>query len=114
MSFVQWNCRSLNNKKIWLLQPPFSTANFWIFQETFLNTLTTTPAPAGLVGSKRARRIFGRARVELGVWVVKRSSHKGFLGEGKRLLFMADSDELISPAGSFKCLQKELQAELSK
>ncbi|GBN44571.1 hypothetical protein AVEN_112451-1 [Araneus ventricosus] len=80
----------------------------------FFNTLTTTPAPAGLVGSKRARRIFGRARVKLGVWVVKRSSHKGFLGEGKRLLFMADSDELISPAGSFKCLQKELQAELSK
>ncbi|GBN45747.1 hypothetical protein AVEN_161096-1 [Araneus ventricosus] len=36
MSFVQWNCRSLNNKKIWLHQPPFSTANFWIFQETFL------------------------------------------------------------------------------
>ncbi|GBN00352.1 hypothetical protein AVEN_270121-1 [Araneus ventricosus] len=35
MSFVQWNCRSLNNKKIWLHQPPFSTANFWIFQETF-------------------------------------------------------------------------------
>ncbi|GBO31639.1 hypothetical protein AVEN_177836-1 [Araneus ventricosus] len=36
MSFVQWNCRSLSNKKIWLHQPPFSTANFWIFQETFL------------------------------------------------------------------------------
>ncbi|GBM49287.1 hypothetical protein AVEN_228239-1 [Araneus ventricosus] len=78
------------------------------------STLTTTPAPAGLVGSKRARRIFGRARVKIGVWVVKRSSHKGFLGEGKRLLFMADSDELISPAGSFKCFQKELHAELSK
>ncbi|GBO13884.1 hypothetical protein AVEN_207569-1 [Araneus ventricosus] len=31
-----WNCRSLNNKKIWLHQPPFSTVNFWIFQETFL------------------------------------------------------------------------------
>ncbi|GBM06530.1 hypothetical protein AVEN_194317-1 [Araneus ventricosus] len=79
-----------------------------------LNTLTTTPAPAGLVGSIRARRIFGRARVKLGVWVEKRSSHKGFLGEGKRLLFMADSDELISPAGSFICFQKELHAELSK
>ncbi|GBN51028.1 RNA-directed DNA polymerase from mobile element jockey [Araneus ventricosus] len=36
MSFVQWNCRSLCNKRIWLHQPPFSTANFWIFQETFL------------------------------------------------------------------------------
>ncbi|GBN84388.1 hypothetical protein AVEN_68257-1 [Araneus ventricosus] len=36
MSFVQWNYRSLNNKKIWLHQPPFSTANFWIFQKTFL------------------------------------------------------------------------------
>ncbi|GBO30808.1 hypothetical protein AVEN_78643-1 [Araneus ventricosus] len=36
MCFVQWNCRSLSNKKIWLHQPPFSTANFWIFQETFL------------------------------------------------------------------------------
>ncbi|GBM92351.1 hypothetical protein AVEN_34789-1 [Araneus ventricosus] len=35
MSFVQWNCRSLRNKKIWLHQPPFSTADFWIFQETF-------------------------------------------------------------------------------
>ncbi|GBM83636.1 hypothetical protein AVEN_73361-1 [Araneus ventricosus] len=35
MSFVQWNCRSLNNKKIWLHQPPFSTANVWIFKETF-------------------------------------------------------------------------------
>ncbi|GBM08721.1 hypothetical protein AVEN_52793-1 [Araneus ventricosus] len=35
MPFVQWNCRSLRNKKIWLHQPPFSTADFWIFQETF-------------------------------------------------------------------------------
>ncbi|GBM55527.1 hypothetical protein AVEN_16344-1 [Araneus ventricosus] len=31
----EWNCRSLRNKKIWLHQPPFSTADFWIFQETF-------------------------------------------------------------------------------
>ncbi|GBO39798.1 hypothetical protein AVEN_126488-1 [Araneus ventricosus] len=38
MSFVQWNCRSLKNKQIWLHQPPFSTSSFWIFQETFLKT----------------------------------------------------------------------------
>ncbi|GBM70556.1 hypothetical protein AVEN_237068-1 [Araneus ventricosus] len=36
MSFVQWNCRSIKNKQIWLHQPPFSTSSFWIFQETFL------------------------------------------------------------------------------
>ncbi|GBN64540.1 RNA-directed DNA polymerase from mobile element jockey [Araneus ventricosus] len=38
MSFVQWNCRSLKNKQIWLHHPPFSTSSFWIFQETFLKT----------------------------------------------------------------------------
>ncbi|GBM14670.1 hypothetical protein AVEN_97182-1 [Araneus ventricosus] len=43
MSFVQWNCRSLGNKKIWLHQPPFSTANFWIFQETFFRGLFWYP-----------------------------------------------------------------------
>ncbi|GIX70830.1 RNA-directed DNA polymerase from mobile element jockey, partial [Caerostris darwini] len=36
MSFLQWNCRSLQNKKIWLHQPPFTTSEFWVFQETFL------------------------------------------------------------------------------
>ncbi|GIY31243.1 RNA-directed DNA polymerase from mobile element jockey [Caerostris darwini] len=36
MSFLQWNCRSLKNKKIWLHQPPFTTSEFWVFQETFL------------------------------------------------------------------------------
>ncbi|GIY52577.1 RNA-directed DNA polymerase from mobile element jockey [Caerostris darwini] len=36
MSFLQWNCRSLQNKKIWLHQPPFTTSEFWGFQETFL------------------------------------------------------------------------------
>ncbi|GBL93900.1 hypothetical protein AVEN_153656-1 [Araneus ventricosus] len=33
MTFVQWNCRGL--KKIWLKVPPFSTSEFWVFQETF-------------------------------------------------------------------------------
>ncbi|GBN92198.1 putative RNA-directed DNA polymerase from transposon BS [Araneus ventricosus] len=36
MTFVQWNCRSIKNKKIWLKVPPFSTSEFWVFQETFL------------------------------------------------------------------------------
>ncbi|GBN52386.1 hypothetical protein AVEN_167546-1 [Araneus ventricosus] len=35
MSFVQWNCRGLKKKKLWLKVPPFSTAQFWVFQETF-------------------------------------------------------------------------------
>ncbi|GBM54407.1 hypothetical protein AVEN_83010-1 [Araneus ventricosus] len=37
MTFVQWNCRGLRNKRIWLQLPPFSTSQFWIFQETFFN-----------------------------------------------------------------------------
>ncbi|GBL80224.1 hypothetical protein AVEN_29195-1 [Araneus ventricosus] len=36
MTFVQWNCRAIKNKKIWLKVPPFSTSEFWVFQETFL------------------------------------------------------------------------------
>ncbi|GBM18140.1 hypothetical protein AVEN_75548-1 [Araneus ventricosus] len=36
MTFVQWNCRGIKNKKIWLKVPPFSTSEFWVFQETFL------------------------------------------------------------------------------
>ncbi|GIZ05191.1 hypothetical protein CEXT_70761 [Caerostris extrusa] len=36
MSFLQWNFRSLQNKNIWLHQPPFTTSEFWVFQETFL------------------------------------------------------------------------------
>ncbi|GIX91781.1 hypothetical protein CDAR_5131 [Caerostris darwini] len=36
MSFLQWNCRSLKNKKLWLHQPPFTTSEFWVFHETFL------------------------------------------------------------------------------
>ncbi|GBM58626.1 hypothetical protein AVEN_266748-1 [Araneus ventricosus] len=35
MTFVQWNCRGLKNKKIRLKVPPFSFSEFWIFQETF-------------------------------------------------------------------------------
>ncbi|GBN22196.1 hypothetical protein AVEN_41691-1, partial [Araneus ventricosus] len=35
MALVQWNCRGLKNKKIWLKVPPFSCSEFWIFQETF-------------------------------------------------------------------------------
>ncbi|GBL80048.1 hypothetical protein AVEN_29061-1 [Araneus ventricosus] len=38
MTFVQWNCRGLRNKRIWLQIPPFSSFQFWIFQETFFNT----------------------------------------------------------------------------
>ncbi|GBL84685.1 putative RNA-directed DNA polymerase from transposon BS [Araneus ventricosus] len=36
MTFVQWNYRSIKNKKIWLKVPPFSTSEFRVFQETFL------------------------------------------------------------------------------
>ncbi|GIY67627.1 hypothetical protein CDAR_246051 [Caerostris darwini] len=39
MSFLQWNCRSLTNKKIWLNKPPFTTSEFWVFQETFLKAV---------------------------------------------------------------------------
>ncbi|GIY20639.1 hypothetical protein CDAR_555121 [Caerostris darwini] len=36
MSFLQWNCRSLKNKIIWLSQPPFTTSEFWVSRKTFL------------------------------------------------------------------------------
>ncbi|GFV58543.1 RNA-directed DNA polymerase from mobile element jockey, partial [Trichonephila clavipes] len=37
MNIIQWNCRGLKNKFIWLNIPPFSEADIWIFQETFLS-----------------------------------------------------------------------------
>ncbi|GFX42541.1 RNA-directed DNA polymerase from mobile element jockey [Trichonephila clavipes] len=37
MNIIQWNCRGLKNKFIWLNIPPFSEADIWVFQETFLS-----------------------------------------------------------------------------
>ncbi|GBL75163.1 hypothetical protein AVEN_194412-1 [Araneus ventricosus] len=37
MTFVQWNCRGLWNKRISLHSPLSSTAQFCIFRETFFN-----------------------------------------------------------------------------
>ncbi|GIY81451.1 putative RNA-directed DNA polymerase from transposon BS [Caerostris darwini] len=45
MSFLQRNCRSLKNKKVWLHQPPFTTSEFWVFQETFLKAYDRLSLP---------------------------------------------------------------------
>ncbi|GFX88029.1 probable RNA-directed DNA polymerase from transposon X-element [Trichonephila clavipes] len=37
MNIIQWNRRGLKNKFIWLNIPPFSEADVWVFQETFLS-----------------------------------------------------------------------------
>ncbi|GFV20460.1 hypothetical protein TNCV_4142211 [Trichonephila clavipes] len=37
MNIIQWNCRGLKNKFIWLNIPPFSEADIWVLQETFLS-----------------------------------------------------------------------------